>query len=189
MFAKFKTLFFWLTTPIQKLLQALSRPEPEMTRSQVDAIKKRARRGDLLLSYEGGRLTSSLIPGKWDHLAIINELRMVVEAVPPRVRACDLEEWLFKKKGVALIRYRGNKIVSSSAAIYSNKFLGWLYDYLFKYGNSKAYCSEIGYLSYLEFDDTFMNHIPKGREITPQDFYDAALKGLSNLEIAFEVRN
>lgn len=186
MFAKLRDFFFWITTPIQKLLQRWSRPEPEMSREQVTAIMRRARRGDLLVSYEGGRLTSPFIPGDWDHLAILNENRSVIEAVAPKVRYVNLEEWLFKKKGVALIRSEKNRL---PASVFANKFIGWPYDYLFKYGNKKAYCSEIGFLTYHEFDDQFMNHILKNKEITPQDFYDAALKQISGLKIVYEVRN
>mgnify|MGYP001362371661 FL=1 len=189
MFAKLRDVFFWLVTPIQKLLQRLSRPEPEMTRDQVSAVLKRYRKGDLLVSYEGGRLTSPFIPGDWDHLAVINNEKKVIEAIAPKVRAQDLEEWLFKKKGVALVRYTGNKLVNYQASIFVNKFVGWPYDYLFKFGNKKAYCSEIGFLSYHEFDDSFMSHVLKNKEITPQDFYDAAFKEISNLKIIYEVRN
>lgn len=183
-----RNFFLWLFTPIQKLLQRFSRPEPEMSRGQVDAILKRARSGDLLLSYEGGRLTSPFIPGPWDHLAPINDEKRVVEAIAPKVRKQDLEEWLFKKKGVALIRY-GNKEISDSASSYVNKFIDWPYDYLFKYGNRKVYCSEVGFIAYKEFDSNFMNHIPRGKEVTPNDFYVAAQKRISNLEVIIEVRN
>lgn len=181
-----RDFLLWLFTPIQKLLQRLSRPEPEMSRDQVTAILRRARRGDLLLSYEGGRLTSPFIPGDWDHLAILNENRSVIEAVAPKVRYVNLEEWLFKKKGVVLIRSKKNRL---QASVYANKFINWPYDYLFKYGNQKAYCSEIGFLSYHEFDDKFMGHLLKNKEITPQDFYDAAQKQISGLYIILEVRN
>lgn len=189
MLTKIKTFFFWFTTPIQKLLQRWSRPEPEMTRDQVDYLKPFIEKGDLLLSYEGGRLTSPFIRGDWDHLAMVNDERKVIEAVAPKVKRVDLEEWLFKKKGVAVIKVKQKRGVRISAAGFVNKFIDWPYDYLFKYGNRKAYCSEIGFLSYLEFDDKFMNHIAKGKEILPQDFYDAAQKKLSGLRIAAEVRN
>lgn len=194
MLDKIKRLFFWITIPIQKLLQYFSRPEPEMSRDQVDLILNKLLPGDLLLSYEGGRLTSPFIRGQWNHLAVINNNLKVVEAVAPKVRLQDAEEWLFKKKGVAIVRYYGNHLSSSTpinllVATYVNKFIGWLYDYLFSYGNKRAYCSEIGYLSYLEFDSNFMNHIPKGREILPQDFYDAAKYRLSNLILITEVKN
>lgn len=194
MLDKIKRVFFWITTPVQKLLQYFSRPEPEMTRANVDCILSQCQIGDLLLSYEGGRLTSPFIRGEWDHLAVINNSFEVVEAVAPRVRKVDLEEWLFKKKGVAVVRYCGNTFSNSGSthllvATYVNKFIGWLYDYLFSYGNRRAYCSEIGYLSYLEFDSNFMSHIPKGREILPQDFYDAAKHRLSNLILITEVKN
>lgn len=189
MFDKLRDLILWLFTPVQKLLQRFSRPEPEMTREQVSNILKRYRKGDLLVSYEGGRLTSPFIPGDWDHLAMINIEKKVIEAIAPKVRAQDLEEWLFKKKGVALIRYTGDKSVVYQAAIFVSKFIGWPYDYLFKFGNKKAYCSEIGFLSFKEFDDSFMSHLLKNKEITPQDFYDAARKEISNLKIVYEVRN
>lgn len=191
MFARFKYFFLWLATPLQKLLQKWSRPEPEMSRDQVSAVMKRARRGDLLLSYEGGRLTSPFIPGDWDHLAVINNNRDVIEAVAPKVRFQNLEEWLFKKKGVALVRYKNKSLrgVAIVASNYVNKFVGWPYDYLFKYGNKKVYCSEIGYITYKEIDPDFMKHLAKGKEVTPNDFYLAAQKKLSHLEIIIEARN
>lgn len=159
-----------------------------MTRFQVDYLMEVIEEGDLLLSYEGGRLTSPFIRGIWDHLAVVNHSMKVVEAVSPKVKVVDLEEWLFKKKGVAVIKHsdRSTRILASK---HVNRFIDWLYDYLFKYGNQQAYCSEIGYLSYLEYDPEFMSHIRKGREILPQDFYDAAEKKFSKLSIARQVLN
>lgn len=183
-----RNFFLWLFTPIQKLLQKFSRPEPEMSREQVDFLLKLIQKGDILLSYEGGRLTSWFIRGDFDHLVVVNDQKLVVEAVAPKVRKCDLEEWLFKKKGVAIVRYSGKKTVRTCASAYCNKYLGWPYDYLFTYTNKKAYCSEIGFLSYREFDKEFMNHL-KRREVLPQDFYDAATKRISKLIVLAEVRN
>lgn len=188
MFARLRNFFLWLLTPIQKLLQRLSRPEPEMTREQVDCLLSVIQKGDILLSYEGGRLTSPFIRGDFDHLVVVNDKRLVVEAIAPKVRSQDLEEWLFKKKGVAVARYTGKKTVRTCASAFVNKYMGWPYDYLFTYTNKKAYCSEIGYLSYKEFDPEFMNHLKK-REVLPQDFYDAAQKRISKLVIMAEVRN
>lgn len=188
MLQRIKEVILFLLIPFQKLLQKLSRPEPEMTRHQVDYLMEVIQEGDLLVSYEGGRLTSPFIRGIWDHLAVVNDSLKVVEAVSPKVKVVDLEEWLFKKKGVAVIKFADNSTRLLSA-LYVNKFIGWPYDYLFKYGNKEAYCSEIGYLSYLENDPEFMSHIRKGREILPQDFYDAAEKKLSKLSISRQVLN
>ncbi len=183
-----RSFFLWLFTPLQKLLQRLSRPEPEMSREQVDYLLKLIQKGDILLSYEGGRLTSPFIRGDWDHLAVVTDKKILIEAVAPKVRLCDLEEWLFKKKGVAVLRYTGLKSIRVNAAKYALKYTGWPYDYLFTYTNKKAYCSEIGFLSYREFDSKFMNHLKK-REILPQDFYDAAQTRVSKLVVMGEVRN
>jgi len=188
-----RDIILWLAIPFQKLLQKWSRPEPEMTREQVDLVLNKIIPGDLLVSYEGGRLTSPFIKGIWDHLVVITDNVKVIEAVSPKVRIQDTEEWLFKKKGVALIRYTKETQINGEPIQYKvsqfvKKFINWPYDYLFKYGNTSAYCSEIGYLSYLEYDKDFMMH-KKGREILPQDFYDAAQKSLSNLKIIAEVRN
>lgn len=188
MFAKLRNFILWLTTPIQKLLQSWSRPEPEMSREQVDKLLSVIQKGDLLLSYEGGRLTSPFIRGDWDHLAVVCDKNKVIEAIAPKVRFSDLEEWLFKKKGVAVIRYTGLKSVRIKAAGFVHKYAGWPYDYLFTYTNKKAYCSEIGFLSYREFDPQFMNHLKK-REVLPQDFYDAAQTRVSKLVVIGEVRN
>lgn len=182
-----RNFFLWLTTPIQKLLQRWSRPEPEMSREQVDRLLSEIEKGDILLSYEGGRLTSPFIRGDWDHLAIVTDKNKIIEAVAPKVRFCDLEEWLFKKKGVAVLRY-GKKSICIKAAKFVHKYAGWPYDYLFTYTNKKAYCSEIGFLSYREYDPQFMNHLKK-REVLPQDFCDAATKRISNLKVVIEVRN
>ena len=185
---RIRNFFLWLFTPIQKLLQRLSRPEPEMTREQVDYLLKLAQPGDILLSYEGGRLTSPFIRGDWDHLAIMTDKNRIIEAVAPKVRLCDLEEWLFKKKGGAVLRYTGLKSIRIKSAKFVHKYAGWPYDYLFTYTNKKAYCSEIGFLSYREFDPQFMSHLKK-REILPQDFYDAAQTRVSKLVVMGEVRN
>ncbi len=186
--SKIRNFFLWLFTPIQKLLQRLSRPEPEMTREQVDYLLKLIQKGDILLSYEGGRLTSPFIRGDWDHACMVNDRKLVVEAVAPKARTQDLEEWLFKKKGVAVIRYSGLLTIRKKASVEVNHFIGWPYDYMFTYTNKKAYCSETVYLSYKRLDPKFMSHLKK-REVLPQDFYDAAQTRVSKLVVMGEVRN
>lgn len=180
-------LFFWLTTPIQKILQKLSRQETKITESQVKSIVSLIKEGDIVLSFEYGRLTSILIKGFYNHAAIVTSKVTIMEAVGDQyingkniggVREIELEEWLYKKDYVAVIRpIYDTDIPNKIAAATSFYFKGKDYDYQFRIDNDSVYCSELVYLCYSTADKDFLNHI--NDEILPQKYYDLCKDSLT----------
>lgn len=210
MLLKIKSLFLWLTTPFQKFLQQVGNQEALMTNEQVDRCLQLIQDGDILLSYESGRPTSIFIKGYYDHAALVTAKKTIMEAVGDYfvkdyrvkknlggVRQVDLEEWLFKKDSVCIIRpvydsekhkINHNKIASRSVFFYE----GLGYDYNFKYGNETVYCSELVYASYKKNDLMFMYHIPENKEILPNDYYTACFESKRSdmfFQIIYEARN
>ena len=169
-------LFF---KPIQVWLQRRGYIESGFTHEIVNNLMGRIKAGDILLSYESGRWTSLFIKGEWDHAAIVDHNLYVVEAVGDLiiggknyggVRKVPLEEWLWKKNHVAVLRYR-EPIIALGAAYCSNSFIGKSYDYAFSTEcNETLYCSELVYASYFPFEQEFMKFIPKNKEILPIDY-------------------
>lgn len=204
-----KKIKYWLLlalTPVQKLLQRIGKQESMMNEVKVKEIMRLADQGDILLSYEHGRPTSFLIKGFYDHAAIITSKLTVMEAVGDKVingknvggvREVDLEEWLYKKDHVAVIRpvyldvfsYGGrSNIINRQAAAAALYFKGKAYDYGFNVDNEKVYCSELVYLSYVNFDTKFMRHIEG--EILPEDYYKMCfdLKDGALFELLYDSR-
>lgn len=149
-----------------------------MTRTQVNQILAIAKPGDILLSHENQRLTSLFIKGFWDHAAIVSSRGTVIEAVGTGVREVDLEEWLFKKDYVKLIRTYLSDAVCLSAGIASLEFIGFKYNFTFSWLNpfhfererAGVYCSQLVYSCYVQAVKTFSSLMPQTREILPGDF-------------------
>lgn len=169
-----KYYFLILVTPIQKLFQHIGKAETVINKTKVDQILSLALPGDILLSHERQRLTSLFIKGFWDHASIVSSKITVIEAVGSGVREVELEEWLYKKDFVCLIRplysdENANKYAGSNALGY----IGAKYDFTFSSKNPAVYCSELIYLSYVIEDRMFLNKIKSKRdEILPQDYFD-----------------
>ena len=128
--------------------------------------------GDVLGSYETGRLTAYFIKGDYDHVAIVDAGLHVIEAVGdilvrekkitpmylikrffnkvPKikvqnlggVRRIPLEDWLWRKNEIFIARHK-NFQVALRAATESNTFMGKDYDYGFKEGDDKYSCTEL----------------------------------------------
>lgn len=173
-----KYIILWMLTPIQKVMQRLGKSECLITRSQVDSILAVARPGDILLSHETQRLTSYFIKGFWDHAAIVSSRGTVIEAVGTGVREVDLEEWLFKKDYVKVIRTYFSNTVCLSAGTASLEFIGYKYNFTFSWINPfhvsrnrrGVYCSQLVYECYLQEMKTFKDLMPMKSEILPIDF-------------------
>lgn len=187
---KIKTWLLNLLIPVQKLLQQTGEQEALITHEQVELIKKIIKPGDILLSFEFGRPTSKLIKGFWDHAAIYTDQSTVMEAVGDKIKAgvniggvkeVDLEEWLYKKDHVAIVRptYTDdfiNRLASREAMVYKGKG----YDYTFSIGSETVYCSELVYLCYRQHDKNFMAWVKSDQEILPQDYFDLTLEPARN---------
>lgn len=147
--------------PIQKIMQKLGKPEPKMTRTQVDSILSKVEIGDIFLSYESLRLTSYFIKGDFDHAAIVSSKKSIIEAIGSGVQEVDLEEWLFKKDKVLHLRPRTTKEVRFLAGANSLSFLNYQYDYSFSLNDERVYCSELVYLCYVREDKLVFSQINK----------------------------
>lgn len=203
-----KYIFLWFFEPFEKIMQHIGKEECIMDKRQVDHVISISQIGDIFLSHENQRFTSMFIKGFWDHAAIINDLKLVTEAVGAGVHEKDLEEWLYKKDFVCLIRHKfATATQKEGAGKHSRSMLGMKYDFQFtefdwslnlwnllkfqspfvKKTDQDIYCSEAVKISWQSQDQLFMKD-SDGSEILPQEYFDLAKKN-SYLEIIYDSRN
>ena len=193
-----KYVLLGLLIPVQKLLQRMGRRETVMTKSIVDTIMSSAAPGDILLSYESQRWTSIFIKGFYDHAAIVSSKGTIVEAVGDKwisqndsliniggVREMDLEEWLYKKDFVALVKV--DHAASFIAGMNALKYIGKDYDYYFSLGEEKIYCSELPYMCWRTEWPKFLAEHDSDKEILPQQYLDYT-DVLDYLELEYDSR-
>lgn len=90
------------------------------------------------------------------------------------VREVDLDEWLWKKDHVVLIRpVMSCPIINTIAAKNAYKYKGFGYDYGFEMGGETVFCSELEYSCYYPADNSFMDHLPADKEILPIQYLEA----------------
>lgn len=197
--------------PLQMWMQHMGASEPLMTEYAVKRIVALAKPGDKLLSYENQRLTSLFIDGDWDHAAIVTSNMTVMEAVGDDwrevngekvnfggVREVPLEQWLYGKDHVALIRNGHlNLLQAIKVGKKSYDYKGGGYDYGFELSleelkklkpedeKPNIYCSELVYLCHIAIDPEFCKGFIK-EEILPQLYYD--LCDNKNMFLLFEFR-
>lgn len=158
----------WLA-PIQDLMSKIGNPEPEMTKENVDKIMSIIEAGDIILSFEKWRLTNIFIRGNKDHAAIVSAKITIVEAVKPKVQEVDLEEWLYKKDRVTVLRPKAEKYTRQLAGANSLSFLGTEYDRSFSLADKRLYCSELCYMCYAIETKNIFPELQKD-DILPVDF-------------------
>jgi uncharacterized protein YycO len=175
---KLKYLILSLLTPIQKWIQRIGYIENSFTVEDVDYMAALCQPGDILGSYETGRITSWFIKGEYDHIAMVTDDMMVIEAVGDKfvdgkniggVRKVRLKEWIWKKNHVFIMRHKTYGIGTKASKSYYT-LLGMSYDYTFDRGNEKMYCSEIPYVCYHTHDQYFLSNVPATKEILPIDY-------------------
>ena len=193
---KIVDLLLFILKPVQILMQKFGRKEPKMNREAVDMAVSLIQPGDILLSYESQRFTSFFIKGKYKHAAILAPNNRVIEAVGDDfkkvngkkinfggVRSIDLEEWLFDKDKVAIVRPdllpKECRVLAGANAI---SYIGRGYDYSFRIDKSKIYCSELIYLCYRTETDAF--HDLRFKKILPEVYRDMAEN--EELKLVFE---
>lgn len=178
---RLKIALLWLLIPIQKWFQRRGRKETIITKKIVDQLVALIKPGDVLLSYEAQRPTSLFIKGFYDHAVIVSPRGTVIEAVGDLfvggknvggVREVPLEEWLYKKDQVAVIRVGISQDLVLKASENALKYIGRNYDYCFSHDNETVYCSELAYLCYREVWPEFFAGIDEDREILPQMYLD-----------------
>jgi hypothetical protein len=195
-----KRWILWCLIPMQKWFQRRGRRETIITKAIVDQLVSLIKPGDILLSYEAQRLTSVFIKGFYDHAVIVSSRGTVIEAVGDKwirqngvrvnlggVREVPLEEWLYKKDHVAVVRVVISQELVAKAAENSLKYIGKTYDYEFSRDNEKIYCSELAYLCYHEALPQFFETMEEGREILPQMYIDFA-RFLFYLEVVMDTK-
>ncbi|MBL0233225.1 MAG: hypothetical protein IPQ08_06130 [Chitinophagaceae bacterium] len=134
--------------------------------------------GDILLSEVEWELSNYFIPKTYKHAAIYFN-GLVYEAVTHGVRSVTLEEWLFKKDHVAIVR--ANFDITAPMLFLGKSFLdqniGEPYDFSFKLeGTQSWYCSKYAYEFLLAMNPSFAAQFTLREtlgELTvkPDDFY------------------
>jgi len=199
--ASIKYNLLLLLKPVQKFMQRLGRHETVIDRKTVDYLLSVIKEGDILLSHENQRLTNLFIKGFYDHAAIVSSKMTVVEAVGDiwtmkngrlenigGVREIDLEEWLFKKDFVCVIRVLSldeNKI--KYAAANSLSHIGKSYDYTFSSKGENLYCSELVYVCYKPEIPYFLNELDAFKEILPIEYLNLS-KEVSYLQVIADTK-
>ena len=188
---KLKHLLLNLLTPFQKFIQRLGYIENNFTVEDVDYMAELCQAGDILGSYESGRFTSMFIKGEYDHIAMVTDDMMVIEAVGDKfvnginfggVRKVPLKEWIWKKNHIFIMRHKTYGIGTKASKSYYT-LIGMSYDYTFDRGNEKMYCSEIPYICYQQHDQYFLSNVPATKEILPIDYL-----ACTSLELLWDTR-
>lgn len=195
---KLKAFILRLSVPFQKWIQRRGRRETVMTKEQVDKVLRLSMPGDILLSYESQRWTSFFIKGFYDHAVIISSKGTVIESVGDvwvdqngslvnvgGVREVDLEEWLYKKDFVAVIRV--DHAAAYIAGMNSLKYIGRDYDYYFSHDNELIYCSELPYMCWRTEWPLFLAEHDEDKEIIPHQYLDYT-RVLDYLDLIFDSR-
>lgn len=158
--------------PVQMWMQRFGYIEPRFGKEDINVMIGIIKAGDVLGSYETGRITGYFIKGAYDHVGIVDAGLYVIESVGdmmvaekrvtlmykikrllnkvPKikyqnlggVRRVPLEDWLWRKNEIFISRHK-NFQVALRAASESNTFMGKDYDYGFKEGNDKYSCTEL----------------------------------------------
>lgn len=150
--------FLW---PLQRLIQILKKPSPKITKQQVDKILSVIEPGDILLSYESMHLSNIFIKGEYDHAAIVATPLTVVEAVYPMSCAVPIEEWLYKKDSVIVIRH-GFSFATREAAGLAALTLAFIkYDFSFSRKDKRLYCTELVVEAYRKIIPSYLSHKKK----------------------------
>ena len=188
---KLKHLILNLFKPFQIFIQRLGYTENSFSESDIQRYFDLCRPGDILGSYESGRVTSAFIKGEYDHIAMITDDKQVVESVGDKfinglniggVRVVPLKEWLWKKNHFFCMRHK-NTMLAAKASVSYKSLIGLGYDYSFDRGNQKMYCSEIPFVCFNQHDPSFLSNVPANKDILPIDYL-----GCTDLELIFDTR-
>lgn len=177
MYKLLRRLLINIAIPLSKLLSKWHRPESKFTSAQYIDAKNVLLSGDILLSEVEWELSNYFIPKTYKHAAIYFN-GLVYESVTHGVRSITLEEWLFKKDHVAIVRAKFE--ITASMLFLGKSFLdqniGEPYDFSFKLeGTSSWYCSKYAYEFLLamnpSFGQTFILRETLGElTVKPDDF-------------------
>lgn len=172
-----REFLFWMSTPLQKLMQKLHPPYAQTTVAEAEEILSHMEVGDILVSREKWHFTNLFIPGFWSHCAIYGEGK-VIEAVAPYVQVVDFKDWVIEKHYWCVLRLPVRD--GQRAYVWALKQVGCGYDYQFssrlKRGMKRLfYCSGLVYKAYRE---ELQRYLGRHKSITPEDFYKLSQRGL-----------
>lgn len=217
--ARFRLAVLNLTMPIVRVVGRLHAPfsHRRVTGVHYHHAASRLIPGQVLVCRKQGELTNLLIPGDYTHAAVYcgprvmlvdgqkTEVRVVVEAVSPRVRVTDLATFLTAKDRVLALSPTfcgaAGMLKAADAALAN---LGIEYDYLFEPNDGPRrrafYCAELAWDAYrVAFGDMPLPFVLRETlgvpTVTPQDFVDAErhwrvdwdsadIDGMKELEVA-----
>lgn len=188
---KLKHLILNFFKPFQVFIQRIGYTENDFTEVDIQRYYDLCKPGDILGSYETGRVTSIFIKGEYDHIAMLTDDKQVVEAVGDKfvngvnlggVRVVPLKEWLWKKNDFFCLRHK-NKELAEKASVSYKALVGLNYDYSFDRKNEKMYCSEIPFVCYNQHDPSFLINVPANKDILPIDYL-----GCPDLDIVFKTK-
>lgn len=147
-------------TPVQYALTYVL-PKMRMTNRYALANGKdyqtlwlRMQPGDIIFSLDRAKLTSLLIPGHWEHVAMVVENREIIEAVPIHgVRLTSLYDFLRTADEVMLMRPWELPLDDRYADPLwrARRLIGYKYDTKFDAGPEALYCAELVAKCYEEF--------------------------------------
>lgn len=135
------------TRPIQFFLShilprlRLSIAPPKMTGIAFVRFTTLIKPGDLVFSSDPSKLSSVMIPGIWDHVGIVNNEGMIVEAHFPKVRKIHPFDFCHTSDFVGILR--PFPVTADMLATKVDRFIGRNYDTLFRKGAESLYCSEL----------------------------------------------
>ena len=135
------------TYPIQFFLSRIlprirfSTSPPKITGQDWQSFIVMIRPGDLVFSVDRSKLSSVLIPGEWDHVGIVSEESMIVEAHFPKVRKIHPFDFCHTSDAVGVLR--PFPATAATLASRCDSFIGIGYDTLFRKGAESLYCSEL----------------------------------------------
>lgn len=140
-------LFLMATRPFQFFLGNIlprlrfSTSPPQMSGNQFRRFIAIIRPGDIVFSTDRSKLSSMIIPGPWDHVAVVAKDGEIIEAHFPKVRKISAFDFCHTSDTVGILRPfedTGLKIAERA-----ERLIGIPYDTLFVDGREALYCSEL----------------------------------------------
>lgn len=136
---KFKPVQFFLA----KILPGIrfSFQPPEMDGPQYKRFIGYMKPGTIVFSKDRRKLAGMLIPGRWDHVAVVAMDGMIVEAHMPKVRKIHAFDFCHSSDEVGFLIPQ--PWIAQKLARDCEQFIGYPYDTLFADGREALYCSEL----------------------------------------------
>lgn len=186
MLNKLRKALLKASIPVQKWMQKIHPPEPNLSYQDAIRAASELQLGDILISKNHLRLTNLFIPGYWSHAAIYDGQK-VIEAVGTGVQEVHPVEWLLKCNDFAILRPQAELTAQAQTVMFTwlRMQIGKPYDYMFNLGAHKEwYCSELAFYAWnyveeiIPWTQSFTLRRTWGElTVVADDFYEAMKKG------------